>query len=45
MMTTTVRKQHRRSHHKVATILHTHPALRVGFELETDRIHFYVFGH
>ena len=45
MMPTTVREQHPRSHHKVATSIHTHPAVRAGFEPETDGNKFYKFCH
>ena len=42
LTTTTVREQHPRSQHKGATSMQTHPAVRVGFELATDCIQFYV---
>ena len=40
----TVKEQHPRSHHKGATSMQTHLAVRVGFTLSTDCIQFYVFA-
>ena len=47
--TMAVWEQHPRSNHKGATNVPTHPAVRVGFELATDRdgipSQFYVFAN
>ena len=44
-ITTTVWEQHPRSHHKAegATSMQTRQVVKVGFELATDCIQFYVF--
>ena len=42
---TTVWEQHPRSHHKGATSMQTHPEVRVGYELATNSIQFYVFAN
>ena len=44
LISTTVQEQQPRSHHKGATSMQTHQAVRVGFELAINGIQFYVFA-